>query len=647
MMQKSRPKEQRHRTMGKGIILFALAALAYANTIPHDYALDDVYAITRNTYTKQGFDGIDDILKTHFFAGFLGEKEVALTGGRYRPLSLVTFAIEYAFFGENPHLSHFLNMLLYALMVLLAYRVLRNMFRTDEGKPWLDDALLVALALYALHPLHTEVVANIKGRDEILALGFALLAMQAAWKYTNKPGVVAMAWIMTAFFLALMSKENAAAFLLIIPLGLFWAGKKNIRQHGQIFFFLLIPLLVFVWIRYAVLGTLNPGLSQELMDNPFLEASLSQRLGTILLTFGNYYRLMVFPHPLTWDYYPYHIPLVSLSSWQSLVSLVITLGLLTLAVVGTRQRRLYAFGLWFFFISFFMVSNLLVTTGVFMAERFMFMPSLGLCLALAAGYSGVLKRLPEAGKKVWKGLLILVLVVFAVLTIQRNKVWKDNFTLYTTDVVTSAHSAKGNNIAGQFFAYEANQVGDTVLRREYQDKALFHLQRAIQIHPRYTDAWFHYGNAWYDFRGNLDSLLYCYDQVLRRWPQENNIWQNLNRLVKGRAEVEDRIRMRQMMLRMYPDHAESLAELGRLLASRQDFESALPMLQKAVVQGLQDPLAWETLAFIHYSQGRMEEALTAYRKAYALDPANPRFRQNLYALLFTMGRTAEAAAFAP
>ena len=80
---------------------------------------------------------------------------------------------------------------------------------------------------------------------------------------------------------------------------------------------------------------------------------------------------------------------------------------------------------------------------------------------------------------------------------------------------------------------------------------------------------------------------------------------------------------------------------------RQDFESALPMLQKAVDQGLQDPLAWETLAFIHYSQGRMEEALTAYRKAYALDPANPRFRQNLYALLFTMGRTDEAAAFAP
>lgn len=647
-MKKPKPlkKSSPRNTLRMGI-LFALAVLAYVNTIPNDYAVDDVYAISRNQFTKQGLAGIDDILGKNFFAGFLGEQEIALAGGRYRPLSLVTFAIEVEVFGENPHLSHAINVLLYALLVVLLYWVFKQLIPGQSKHPWLSDLVFVTLLLYTLHPVHTEVVANIKGRDEILAFGFAVLALKAAFSWQKTPKANKLIWMLLAFFLALMSKENAVAFLIIIPASLYWSGVESPKPILSTFLWLWVPFIGFLAIRLAVLGTLNPGVSQELMDNPFVEASTNQRIGTILYTIGEYYRLMLFPHPLTWDYYPYHIPLTHFLSYKALLPLLVTLVLLVLALLSSRSRKGYAYGIWFFLVSFFLVSNVLITTGVFMAERFLFMPSFGLCLAMATIPVWLGEWKQGRFRQVTMILLIGILAAFLIKTIRRNKDWKDNFTLYTTDVKVSSNSAKGNNIAGQFYAYEANQTKEAEVKTEYQEKALYHLRRAVRIHPRYGDAWFHYGNSLYDFRADLDSLLLCYQKVIERIPEEPNVWQNLNRLVKARQGVDDRIRIRRMILQMDPRHPESLSELGRLLASQKEFSEARPLLVEALKYQPQDALAWETLGFIYYSENQLDSAQMAYRQAFSLEPSNLRYRQNMYAILNAMGKRNEAASFAP
>jgi hypothetical protein len=128
--------------------------------------------ITENKFTQQGIKGIGDIFKYERFRGYFGKQSGKLTGERYRPLSIVSFAIEKSLFGSNKAISHLINVLLYALTGLLLYRVLLFMFPGDKGnkaRTWFFSIPFLATSFFLFHPLHVEVVANIKGRDEIFA----------------------------------------------------------------------------------------------------------------------------------------------------------------------------------------------------------------------------------------------------------------------------------------------------------------------------------------------------------------------------------------------------------------------------------------------------------------------------------------------
>jgi hypothetical protein len=163
-------------------ILAAVALGLYANTFGHGYALDDGIVILDNEYTKAGLSGLPRLLTEDSFQGFLGKETNPVAGGRYRPLSLVTFAIEIAAFGpQHPFVGHLLNALLYALCCVVLYQVMRSLLaqRTPDAGAWMTLPFAAAL-LFAVHPLHTEAVANIKSRDEILALLFALRAWRCA-----------------------------------------------------------------------------------------------------------------------------------------------------------------------------------------------------------------------------------------------------------------------------------------------------------------------------------------------------------------------------------------------------------------------------------------------------------------------------------
>src|SRR3972149_7555568 len=158
------------------IILFfiILSFLYYGNTLTHEYALDDAIVINQNLFTKNGISGIQDILSYDTFTGFFGKEKKLVEGGRYRPFSLITFAIEYEFFGLSPHISHFINIALYAFTAIMLFLVLSALFAGYRQKYRFLNIPFITTLIFIIHPVHTEVVANIKGRDEILALLAAL-----------------------------------------------------------------------------------------------------------------------------------------------------------------------------------------------------------------------------------------------------------------------------------------------------------------------------------------------------------------------------------------------------------------------------------------------------------------------------------------
>ncbi len=216
------------------LVIFGFSFCLYFNTVFNDYNLDDELVTQHHRLTSKGISAIPEILVSPYYEDLSGYKY------EYRPIVLISFAIENSLFGENPHISHFINILLYGFLCLLLFRVLRELFLNyNAAYPFFISIL------FAAHPIHTEIVASIKNRDEILALLFSLLALQYAIKYIRKRSVISLLLMGVLLVFGILSKTTAIAFAFLIPLTIVFLTKAGIGSALLITGILAIPTILF------------------------------------------------------------------------------------------------------------------------------------------------------------------------------------------------------------------------------------------------------------------------------------------------------------------------------------------------------------------------------------------------------------------
>jgi hypothetical protein len=507
------------------ILLFVIPFILYGSSITFEYVLDDKIVLSENSFVKKGVSGISEIFTTESFTGFLGSQKDLVVGARYRPLSIAMFAVEYEFFGLNPKVNHFINILLYALTGLLFYRVLKNLWSKDSSG-WFIAVPFMAALLFVLHPVHTEVVANIKSRDEILSLFLCLVSLHLSYKFTqnNRKSYLLLCGLI--FLLALLAKENAITFLAVIPLTLYVFQKLSVKRLINLCLPLLFATALFVYIRYEVVGyVLDSGTQVTgLMNDPFLGATLADKYATIVYTLGYYLRLLIFPHPLTHDYYPYQIPIMNWGDWQVLLSLALYLFAIGFAFVKLKKRSVTAWGILTFLATLSIVSNLFFPIGTFMNERFLYMPSIAFVVVLAYW---TLEKLPlqfqkyKLSKNIAFGILILLLAGYSYKTLERVPAWESPLSLNTAASKVSVNSARANQFMAYSLYVEANATPDRVQKQKLLEEATLFVDKALGIYPGYPDA----NNCkagvaagLYQLNGDLDALLKAFYEVQLRLP---------------------------------------------------------------------------------------------------------------------------------
>jgi len=454
------------------ILLTILSFLLYANTITHDYTQDDAIVIYDNEFTTQGLAGIPSLLKYDTFRGFfkVDGKEKLVSGGRYRPLTPIMFAVEWQLFGRSPMMGHILNVLWYALLVVVLYLTLERLFLREETSSHWRYMILAACILFAVHPIHTEAVANIKGRDEIICLLGSLASLYYAVRWYDEGHKKYMLLSGLAFFLALMSKENTITYLAVA-------------------------------IRSSVIGFDMGGTPMELMNNPFLKwtnggyvaLSKIESLPTMLYCLGKYIGLLVIPHPLTHDYYPRHIDIMSWGDISVILSTILYLALGIFALLNLNKRSVVSFCIIYFLATISIVSNIVFPIGTNMSERFLFMPSVGFALLVA--YLGW--RYYDKYSSIIKALFAIVVIAMIAKTVTRNMVWKNDYTLFTTDVHTSTRSAKILNAAGGTKSDRAFRMDDGAEKTKLLNEAIEHTTKALDVHPNYKNAMLIQGNSYF------------------------------------------------------------------------------------------------------------------------------------------------------
>lgn len=656
----------------RDLIWLLLAVVLYGNTIGHEYALDDSIVIVDNEFTQRGLEGVWPLLSQETFEGYLGDQQELVEGGRYRPLSLVTFAVEQAIFGDAPHVRHVVNLLLYALTGMILFRVLRRL--VPAAAHWWTDVAWLGTLVFFVHPLHTEVVSNLKGRDELLALLLGLTAL-GAYADALRDGRTRTSVLAGAtYFLAMLAKESAIPLLVLFPL-MGWVYFQATPRSWKPLAAVLVAAAAYAGIRFAVTAGATPTPNLEILNDPFLHATLAERLATVSHALGRYAALLVFPHPLTHDYYFAHLKTVDWGDNLAIVAGAAHLALLGWTVRGLVRRQRWAFATAFYLVSLAVVSNLVVSVGVILAERFVYVPSVGFALLVATlirrplGATNALRWAVAGVGGVW-------LLALAATTVARNPAWHDNLTLFRTDLAISDDSAKLQAALGTELLTLAQGNPDPSRRVALLQEAIGHLQRSIEIYPGFglgwvnlgvaqlergefqtavgtfehaievrpdlDDAYINQGIAW-ERAGDYEESLRTFRRLLRREPENMRAWLWVGLTFEAAGQPDSAKVSYQSMLRIDATHARALARLGSLYGQVDgDVETAGRYLRAALDAGNHDVEVYNNLGIVLVTQGFLPDAIALLERGLREHPGSPELHRTLAGALQRAGDDAEA-----
>ncbi len=645
----TKPKDQHSNRLVYGII-FLFSFLLYGQTISYDYTLDDSIVIKSNNFTREGIQGIPDLLQYDTFTGFFGIQKKLVAGGRYRPLSLITFAIEYELFGLNPGISHFINILLYGLTGALLYRILLMLLIRFQSKRWYYSIPFITTMLFLAHPLHTEVVANIKGRDEIMTFLGSLWALFLSLKYLQNPRIKYLIYSFIAFFLGLLSKENTITFLAVIPFAVYFFSETKFRQIAIITIPLLLASVIFLLIRQSILGDFSAPVARELMNNPFLDASISEKFATIFYTLGLYLKLIFFPHPLTYDYYPKHIPILSWGDFGAWFSLLLYVAMGVFALWGLKKKSLPAFAIWFYLATLSVVSNLVFPVGTFMNERFVYISSLAFSLVLGWALVEKLPQwIPNQSRYVKTLPIILgvLLLSYSLKTWTRNPAWENDFTLFTTDVETSVNSAKGNAAVASKYREAAEVPGILPAERDKNyRKAIEHWDKALTIHPKYYDVALDLGLTQFKYDQNIEKTLTYLKKAYQINPDNTKGYQFYSAILKDIENPQVKLNFYLEYNQAFPKRYYVLYEIGSTYGrDLNDLDQAIRFLLEATQVNPKGSEAWKDLGVAYGFKGDYETAIAHSKKALELKPDDAQTWVNIALTYKNLGNETEAAKY--
>ena len=617
--------------------------LLYLNTLQNKYALDDAIVLTENEYVQEGFRGLDDIFLTETFTGFFREKKELVEGGRYRPLSLATFAIGYQLWGQKPGLSHLFNALFFSVLCLILFELIRLLCVRFGINKQPNQIAFFATLLFACHPVHTEVVANIKGRDELLSVLFLILSLYLALKYLDKAGIPALLASGISLFAGLLSKENAIFLWPLLVLVLLLDKRKiSPGRSGILLLYLGIATLSYLLLRSAAVGGFSTAVSDELMNNPYLHARDGQKLATVLYTLLLYLKLLLIPHPLTYDYYPYHITLHNPTDPTVLMSGILYVLILIFGVRMIRKQPLVAFCMFLYLITLLPMTNLFINIGSFMNERFLFLPSVGFCIAAGYGISLAINSNPRISKMI-QAMFILVLLIFSVLAFSRNRVWKDNLTLFTHDVQTSQGSAKGNCAAGGILYEKSLTLDNEQAKIKMLNQSIRYLNTAIRIYPDYIDALLLLGNARFELSGDIEQAGSYYFRIFSLAPDYKPAQTNYLKMLGRSSSARQRVNGYRKLLSLDPDNYEALYQLGSIYGKMlHRMDSAIYFLEKAVNLQPNNKTALRDLGVAYAMQGEFTASLPLFIKVLEMDPDDKANYINLGITYQKIGETERA-----
>lgn len=432
-----------------GTLTVVFLALAASITgIRNGFAYDDVRAIYEDT-RFHSLGSLWHVLNSTYWLPKYG-------GSLYRPLTSLGFAVQWLAGGGSPLLFHLVSIALYAAVCAAVFRLSRQVL--DE------TASFVGATIFAVHPVHVEAVANVVGQAELGAALFVVLAVSQYIRWTRTSGLSMRrsAVLCAMYAIAVMFKENAIVLPALIVAADFVATPKaqKIRERVRRIWPLLAAMafvgVCFVIWRAIVIGSVSGagGEAEIFLGQPF-----QVRVLTMLTVVVEWIRLFVWPAKLSADYSSPRIDVSTSLSATMIPAILVVLGVIAIALHVRKAHPAATFAFMWAAIGMLIPSNLIVVTGVALAERALFLPSIGVSM-LAGALAGAIVRYAAIGTRRAVVVMAVALVVAGIVrSSYRNPVWKNNATLFRQTVEDVPYSWKSHLMLGELLVSQGKSEG--------------------------------------------------------------------------------------------------------------------------------------------------------------------------------------------
>ena len=547
--------------------LVLLSFVAYINVTANKFVLDDNFFLVENYALRQPL-----LLFSPWF------KAIPLA---VRPAMFLSLALDYRVWGLDPAGFHLTNLLLHLLNVLLVYGVA---LRLPGGRSFAPLAGL----FFALHPVHSEAVAAMVGRSDLMVTMFFLVGLLAYQRFIEDKGLLRRGLF---FLLALLSygaacltKENGIVLPLLLVISEKWLWKVKDRGRGlraqalSIVPFLVVGVLYIGFRQMAV-----PPSEQTVWGGGAWQTAL-----LMMMVLWKYMVLLVFPFFLSPSYISYWP--VGWGYAEVLGGFLALLGGVFVAFRYTRRFPLLSWAVAWIGISLLPVSNIIPIPGAMMAERWLYPPSVGFCVFMAWGATALLVRSNAVLRRALLGLGVIVLILFSVRIVSWNPVWRDECSLNQTVLRKNPESVLARVNMGNYFylagryreaeeeylgAFRLNplsaevhlNLGNVLCAEGEILRGIGEFRRSLALDSTMVPAWFALGTA-YQGRGVPDSALLLYQRVLKLDPLNVPALNNSGIIYLEKEEYQHAEESFRRALFITPDDSLLKANFSRALRLR-------------------------------------------------------------------------------
>lgn len=571
------PKIDPAKHLANILIILIIGVFVYANSFGNEFVWDDDYLIVNNIFIKD-WHYIGKIFSTNLFAGSWGDSTF------YRPIQSLTYLADYSIWKLNPFGYHLTNTLIHIANAILIYLLAQYLIK-------IRFAALFTSLLFLVHPVQTEAVTYISGRADPLVALFLLISFISFIK---------LRYILSlcAFILAFLSKEAGLIFPVILLV--YCLLDKNTQGKKR-------PLFLGIFFLTAIIYLLTRSYLFDFLQAPFASSAgpLFTRIVISCKAFVHYLGFIVFPFGLHMErQLNISGSLFEPDIWISLVLLII---FIILAVRPPKESKAASFGLSWFLIALIPTAGIL-PINAFIAEHWLYLPSIGLFLALTSYF-------PK--KRNFAILMSIILSALAVLTIKQNTVWKNKETLYKHILKFNPASSRAHFNLGSVYG-----------ERKADDMAIPEFNRAIELKKDYIDAYVNLGYA-YQKKGETSKAINIFKEAIRISPNDYLPYYYLANLYNDTGRASESIDLYKKALALKSINPNIYFDLARAYDKMGGIDEAIAMYQKCIELSREYLDAYINLGAIYAQKGLFGEAKGVWEKGLKLAPDNQDLKQNL------------------